>query len=110
MPDPIIMTQLINVSKLFSDEHLHALRRARCGVCGKIQLSRQMRLATSNNDIMEVLLCCLVLHDQISVETAIELYISCGYVIRRICHEHFVFVVSDGLHTFLKFASGVEIY
>ncbi|EYC14826.1 hypothetical protein Y032_0039g28 [Ancylostoma ceylanicum] len=75
-----------------NDEHLLVLRRARCGVCGKVQLSKQMRMALANSDIMDVLFCCLVLLDHISVETAIELHITCGHVIRRICHEHFLFV------------------
>ncbi|KAL6732314.1 hypothetical protein Aduo_003087 [Ancylostoma duodenale] len=80
------------LSKEPSDEHLLILKRARCGVCGKVQLAKQMRMALANNDILAVLLCCLVLLDEISAETAIELHLSCGHVVRRICHEHFLYV------------------
>ncbi|EYC14835.1 hypothetical protein Y032_0039g33 [Ancylostoma ceylanicum] len=93
-PLPLVPVKQLRekLNKEPSYEQLQALRRGKCGVCGKIKLCTQLRDASAKDPIVQVLLCCLVLHDRISVETAIELYTSNRQLKRRICHEHFIFV------------------
>ncbi|KAL6732316.1 hypothetical protein Aduo_003089 [Ancylostoma duodenale] len=93
-PLPLVPVKQLRekLNKEPSYEQLQALRRGKCGVCGKIKLCKQLRDASAKDPIVQVLLCCLVLHDRISLETAIELYTSNRQLKRRICHEHFIFV------------------
>ncbi|KAK6726294.1 hypothetical protein RB195_004547 [Necator americanus] len=75
-----------------NDEHLEALQRCKCCICGEIRLIEHTGLAEAKDDQALLLLCCLVLHDQLSVEIATALYASCKQSVKRICHEHLVFV------------------